>query len=61
MDVQKKRYPELPYNWTVARQGGEIADYFYAYNTQTGEKGPLRWTYGDALRDAEKREPGRRV
>lgn len=38
--------------WFVARQAGEIADYFYAYNSRTGEKGPYRYTYDEASRDS---------
>ena len=37
--------------WFVAHQGGEIADYHFAYNTFTGERGPLRDTYDQALSD----------
>ena len=37
--------------WTVAGQRGEIADYHFAYNTKTGERGPLRDTYEQAEKD----------
>ena len=35
----------------MAGQRGEMADYHFAYNTTTGERGPLRDTYDQALSD----------
>lgn len=52
---KSKPYPGFPRNWTIVRQGGEIADYFYAYNFVTGEKGKLQWTYDDAFNDMKRR------
>jgi hypothetical protein len=52
MKLFKLKLPE----WTVARLGGEIADYFYGYNLRTGLRLPLRDTYGEALKDVEKKE-----
>lgn len=56
----KKHLQQEQYDWTVVTLGGEAADYYYGYNTKTGEKLPTRMTYGDALRDIERREPGKR-
>jgi hypothetical protein len=60
-NTRNKPFKELGYNWTVVRLNGEGADYFYGYNLMTGQRLPARLTYGDALKDVEAKEPGRRV
>lgn len=53
-------YREVPYDWMVARQGGEIRDRFFGFNKKTGERLPLRDTYGEALQDVHKVEPAKK-
>lgn len=53
MTKERKPYPELG-EWTIVRIRGEIADWFYAYNTQTGEKKTVRSTYDLARSELDK-------
>lgn len=52
-----KPFSEIPYPWTIGREGYESgADKFYGLNVATSEETPRFATYGEALKEVEKRE-----
>lgn len=49
-------YDTLPRDWTIVRQGSRTGkDWFYGYNTRTGDKTPSYKSYDSALQDVHKK------